>query len=228
MGLRTDCRLIGQPPSRHKTSTSGGPSNGPSNAILRVVSPLLVVILGLAFGAADQQLGSYSGTLGAWSATAAQVSAPWLIVPFLVGSTQRHLRTAALLGLVATASALLGYFAMTYSPIEIHPWSLNRFFSGLVAITTRGWYNPMYILGGLVAGPIFGVLGQRWRVRRWWISAVIVSGSLCLEPIARWLVGELMVPASVWATEIAVGAAAAAVFAYVLTTSRRATSAGQA
>jgi hypothetical protein len=85
-----------------------------------------VASLGLVFGAAVQQLGSASVTLGAWSATAAQVSAPWLILPFLIGSTQRETRRATVLGVIVTVSALFGYYAMTYSPLEIHPWSFDR------------------------------------------------------------------------------------------------------
>ena len=183
---------------------------------------LLATVLGLAFGAADQFLGSRSVTLGLWASTAAQMSAPWLVLPFVIGVTQRHARRAAVLGLVVTASALIGYFAMTYSPIEIHPWSLDRFTAGMVAITTRGWYNPLYILGGLVTGPMFGFLGQRWRVRRSWISATLVAGALCLEPLARWTVGQLMPPAHVWGAEIASGTVVAGLFAYMLMTWRRA------
>lgn len=174
---------------------------------------LLAAILGFAFGAADQYLGSMSW-LGPWAATAAQMSAPWLVVPFLIGITQQRARRAAVLGLVITASALLGYFAMTYSPMEIHPWSFDRFLTGMVAVTTRGWYNPLYILGGLVTGPLFGLLGQRWRIRRSLLSAVIVAGALCLEPLARWAAGQLMRPAPVWTAEVALGAVVAALFAY--------------
>jgi hypothetical protein len=125
--------------------------------------------LGLAFGAADQQLGTLTAELGPWTSTAAQMSAPWLVLPFLIGLTQSDARRAAVLGLVVTASALVGYFAMTYSPLEIHPWTLDRFTSGFVAVTTSG-YNPLYVLGGLVTGPLFGLLGQRWRLRRSWVS----------------------------------------------------------
>jgi hypothetical protein len=180
------------------------------------VAFLLAAILGLAFGAIDQQLGSRTATLGAWAATAAQVSAPWLVLPFLIGSTQERARKAAVLGLVVTASALLGYFAMTYSPMEIHPWSFDRFAHGMVAVTTRGWYNPLYILGGLVTGPLFGLLGQRWRVRRSWVSASLVAGVLCLEPLARWTAGQLIPPAHVWTAEVVSGAVVAGLFAYMV------------
>jgi hypothetical protein len=185
------------------------------------VAFLVAVIVGLAFGAADQYLGSMSW-LGPWASTAAQVSAPWLVLPFVAGLTQQRARRAAVLGLVVSASALLGYFAMTYSPMEIHPWSFHRFAAGLVAVTTRGWYNPVYILGGLVTGPLFGFLGQRWRVKRWWVSATIVAGALCMEPLARWAAGQLMGPAPVWRTEVALGIFVAVVFTVTFLAGRRA------
>jgi hypothetical protein len=180
----------------------------------------LAVLLGLVFGAADQQLGTLTAELGPWTSTAAQMSAPWLVLPFLLGLTQPDARRAAVLGLVVTASALLGYFAMTYSPLEIHPWTLDRFTSGMVAVTTSG-YNPLYILGGLVTGPLFGLLGQRWRLRRSWVSAAIVTGALCLEPLARWAAGQLMTPVPVWAAEVAFGVVVAALFANALMARRR-------
>jgi hypothetical protein len=180
----------------------------------------LAALLGLAFGAADQQLGTLTAELGPWTSTAAQMSAPWLVLPFLIGLTQQDARRAAVLGLVVTASALLGYFATTYSPLEIHPWTFDRFTSGFVAVTTSG-YNPLYILGGLVTGPLFGLLGQRWRLRRSWVSATIVTGALCLEPLARSASGQLMPPAPVWVAEVAFGVVVAALFAYALMAQRR-------
>jgi hypothetical protein len=185
------------------------------------VAYLLAVLLGLAFGTADQYLGSMSW-LGPWTSTMAQMSAPWLLLPFVVGMTQQRPRRAMVLGLVVTAAALVGYFAMTYSPMEIHPWSLGRFTAGVIAVTTRGWYNPVYIVGGLVTGPLFGLLGERWRVRRSWVSAALVAGALCLEPLARWATGQLWPPAPVWTAEVASGAFVAALFAYALVAWRRA------
>jgi hypothetical protein len=178
------------------------------------VAYLVAVVVGFAFGAADQYLGSRTVTLGPWAATAAQMSAPWLVLPFLIGITQQRARRAAALGLIVTMSALLGYFVLTCSPIEGVP--IQRFTSAFVAVTTRGYYNPLFILGGLVTGPLFGLLGQRWRLRRSWISATFVAGALCLEPLARWTSGQLFGPAPVWTVEIASGAVVAALFAYSL------------
>jgi hypothetical protein len=179
-----------------------------------------VAILGLAFGAAVQQLGAASVTFGAWSATAAQVSAPWLILPFVIGCTQRLARSAALLGLVVTVSALFGYFAMTYSPVEIHPWSLDRFRSGLVAVTTTG-YNPLYIVGGVLTAPLFGWLGLRWSVSRSWITAAVVPALLCLEPAARWATGQLRGSGRVWVAEVVSGIVVAGFFMHLVRTSPR-------
>jgi hypothetical protein len=176
---------------------------------------LVAVVVGLAFGAADQYLGSMSW-LGPWAATTAQVSAPWLILPFLTGMTQERSRRAVVLGLLVTLSALLGYFAMTSSPMEVPMWNFHRFLTGLVAVTTYGGYNAAFILAALVTGPVFGLLGQRWRVRRWWVSAAFVAGALCLEPLARWGSGQLFGPAPVWTVEVALGAIAAALFTYAL------------
>ena len=182
---------------------------------------LIAAILGLAFGAADQYFGSMAW-LGSWTSTAAQVSAPWLILPFVAGMTQERPRRAMALGLVVTAAALFGYFAMTYSPMEIHPWTFHRFTTGMIAVTTRGWYNPVYIVSGLVTGPLFGLLGQRWRVRRSWVSAALVAGVLCLEPLARLSVGQLMPPAPVWTVEVVTGVVVAASFAFAVLSWRRA------
>ncbi|MEP6477298.1 MAG: hypothetical protein ABJC60_08500 [Actinomycetota bacterium] len=112
---------------------------------------------------------------------------------------------------------------MTYSPMEVHPWSLDRFTTGVVAIATSG-YNQAYILGGMATGPLFGLLGQRWRVHRSWVSAALVAGALCLEPLARWATGQRPYAApSVWGVEVAVGAVAAALFTFAILASRRAT-----
>ena len=144
---------------------------------------IITALCGFAFGAADQYLGSRSA-LGPWASSASLMSAPWLLVAFVAGLTQDRPRRAMVLGLLATVAALVGYFAMTYSPLEIHPWSVERFTTGVVAIASTG-YNPAYILTGLMTGPLFGLLGQRWRVHRSWVSAAIVAGVLCLEPVVR-------------------------------------------
>jgi hypothetical protein len=164
---------------------------------------------GFAFGAADQYLGSRvmrggQFVLGPWASTVSMMSAPWLVVPFVFGCSQVRPRRAMLLGLVVTLAALAGYFALMWSPLE--GVSFSQVLSDWPTLIRSQWAN---ILGGLVSGPLFGLLGQRWRTNRSWTSAALVAGALCLEPFARWVAGRLSPPAFVWEIEVATGAALA-------------------
>ena len=177
----------------------------------------VAIVVGLVFGAGDQYLGSRSA-LGVWASTVSGMSAPWVVLPFLVGWTQERARRAMLFGLVATASALVGYFAMTYSPREGGP--VDRFLPGVVAVARSG-YNPLWILGGLVTGPLYGWLGHRWRIDRFRMGASLVAGALCLEPLGRVVVGILPPPDIVWGAEVALGAALAGFFVVASAARRR-------
>src|SRR5437764_9237724 len=111
------------------------------------------VIVGLLYGAVDQYLGSLTFLVhfGRWPSTASQMSAPWLVLPFLLGCSQVRARRAALLGLVVTEAALIGYFAMTVSPLEGVP--LGRLPTSAAAMLAT---NAVYVLGGLATGPLYG------------------------------------------------------------------------
>jgi hypothetical protein len=162
---------------------------------------LAIVIGGLVFGAGDQYLGTIHAVnvMGWWSISVSQLSAPWLILPFLVGATQGRPHRAAMAGLVVTLSALAGYFAMTLSPMEGVHFSL---------VSLRGLMgtNQLNEIGGLVFGPLFGWLGYRWHARRSWLAAALVTGALCLEPVAVTVAGRNDGRSGfVWAFEIVVG-----------------------
>jgi len=182
---------------------------------------VVAILVGLAYGACDQYLGSLRPmlVLGGWTPTAAQVSAPWLLLPFLMGAGQSRPRRAALLGVVVTQAALLGYFAMTVSPFEgVSPASAPA--AGAALLVAGG--NLVYVVAGLVTGAVYGLLGQRWRADRWWVSAVAVAGALMLEPWARVAAGRLAPPSTVWLVEVALGAAVAAYFVVRLLAARHA------
>jgi hypothetical protein len=53
----------------------------------------LALALSVAFGAGDQYLGSLTGSghlwAAGWSSDVSLLSAPWLVLPFLAGATQR-------------------------------------------------------------------------------------------------------------------------------------------
>lgn len=68
------------------------------------------------------------------------------------------------------------------------------------------------IVGGVVTAPLFGYLGHRRRETRSWLSALLVAGAVCFEPLARIAVGRLDPPGTVWAIEVAAGVSLAAYF----------------
>lgn len=167
---------------------------------------LFAIAFGLAFGGADQYLGSRV-TLGPWASSVSAMSAPWLLLPFVFGSGQLQRRRAILIGLTVTLAALAGYFALTLSPLE--GVALGRFPGDLAALARS---NVRNIVGGLISGPLFGALGWRWRTVRSRASAGLVAAAFCLEPLARLAAGQLSSPAVVWAVEVALGVGLAGYF----------------
>jgi hypothetical protein len=163
------------------------------------VAFLVAIIAGLGFGAGDQYLGSLPGN---WTVTASLLSAPWLVLPFVFGCYQLRARRAAIVGLTVTMAALGGYFLMIMGPFEGGRSSFDpREIRGVLLS------NLVNIVGGLVTGPLYGFLGQRWQTRRAWISAALVSGALCLEPFAESAMGRSFGSQSkvVWIVEATAG-----------------------
>lgn len=168
----------------------------------------LALLLAAVFGAADQYLGSFS--MHPWMADISLLSAPWLLLPFLAGLTQREAKRAALLGLGCTFAALVGYGLMTLSPVEN---------AHLTAAGARGFVisSNRDFIGGLVTGPVFAWLGYRWRVHRDWLAALAPAVALCLEPLAHVVRSH-----TVRLAEIAAGLALAGYFAVSVAARERA------
>jgi hypothetical protein len=167
----------------------------------------IALVLSFAFGAGDQYLGSLTGSghvwAAGWSSDISLLSAPWLVLPFVVGATQREPRRAALVGLACTYAALLGYGLMTLSPIEN---------AHITAATVRGFLvsERTVLVGGIVTGPLFGWFGRQWRTRRAITGALVTAAALCLEPLARRATIDPIGNRDVWLAEVAAGLALAA------------------
>ena len=167
----------------------------------------LALVLSAAFGAGDQYLGSLTGSghlwAAGWSSDISLLSAPWLVLPFVVGATQREPRRGALLGLACTYAALVGYGVMTLSPVEN---------AHLTVATLRGFFisERSVLVGGIVTGPLFGWFGQQWRTRRAIAGALVTAAALCLEPLARRVTVNPISHRGVWLAEVAAGLALAA------------------
>jgi Family of unknown function (DUF6518) len=158
----------------------------------------LALALALLFGAGDQYLGSFS--MHPWMADVSLLSAPWLVVAFLAGCTQREPKRAALLGIACTFAALIGYGAMTLSPVENAHMS-----AATIAAFIRS--QSVVFIGALVTGPLFAWFGQQWRVGRAWRGALATAAALCFEPLARIPTGHAIRSSTVLLAEVAVGIA---------------------
>jgi hypothetical protein len=159
------------------------------------------MVLAALFGGGDQYLGSMSWH--PWAADVSLLSAPWLVLAFLAGCTQRDPRRAAQLGLACTAAAFLGYGLMTLSPVEnaqLNAQSAAAFIRSEVPA----------LVGGLFTGPLFGWFGQRWRADRAWLGALVAAAAVCLEPLARIAAGNAIRFRAVSLAEVAAGLAMAA------------------
>jgi hypothetical protein len=171
------------------------------------VGVVLALVVSAAFGAGDQYLGSLLGSGHVWAAGWASdislLSAPWVVLAFVAGATQRDPRRAALLGLACTYAALLGYAVMTLSPVEN---------AHLTVATLRGFVTSelLVLVGGVFTGPLFGWFGQQWRTRRAVAGALLTAAALCLEPLARKVTVDPITYRDVWIGEVAVGLALAA------------------
>jgi uncharacterized MnhB-related membrane protein len=180
------------------------------------MAALGVLLVAVVLGGGDQYLGSLEGHYGhfVWASDLSVMSAPWLLLAFVAGCTQRDPRRAALLGLGATYAALLGYMLMTLSPIE-------RAQLTTAAVVGFAHSEAPTLVGGVIVGPLFGWLGQRWRVHRSWLSAVIMSLALCLEPLAHVLADRTVPTADVALAEVGVGLTLATYFAVLVRRSAR-------
>ena len=158
----------------------------------------LALLVAALFGAGDQYLGSFS--MHPWMADASLLSAPWLVLAFLAGCTQREPKRAALLGIGCTYAALIGYGVMTLSPIE----------NAHLSAATMGAFvrsEGGVFIGGVVTGPLFAWFGQRWRAHHAWQGAVATAAALYFEPLLRIPTGHAIRSSTVLLAEVAVGIA---------------------
>jgi Family of unknown function (DUF6518) len=173
----------------------------------RAMIVAFALVLSAGFGAGDQYLGSLTGSghvwAAGWSTDISLLSAPWLVLPFVAGATQKDPRRAALLGLACTYVALLGYGLMTLSPVE---------HAHVTVATVRGFLvsERSVLVGGIVTGPLFGWFGQQWRTRRAITGALVTAAALCLEPFVRRATIDPIGQRDVWLAEVAIGLAFAA------------------
>ena len=101
---------------------------------------------------------------GALNALVNSASA-WLVAPFFVGALMRGPRGGAVAGLATCALQLVGYYATA---------ELRGFPAGGAIV--------LFWLGcAVVGGPIFGLAGHHWRLRRASLAATVLPAAFLAE-----------------------------------------------
>jgi hypothetical protein len=165
----------------------------------------LAVAGALAFGVGMSLLKGNDG--GSVRGAVANLSAPWLLLPFVAGATAGGGRVgrAALVGLLVSFGALAGFYVANSFVLQLgpHPWLVD-----LRLAFGAGYFFKLAML----SGPAFGVLGARWQTTRSRSLGVLVAALLVFEPFASmaYYGGRYTSEASVWAVEVAVGLAVCA------------------
>lgn len=167
------------------------------------MAPLAVAAL--AFGAAIAAIkGQDVGVRDALG----NMSAPWVLVPFIAGLRVRSLWRGALLGVATTLFALLGFYIAEAAILDLgpHPWWVD------VQLTVK-W--NLYDSWGIVSGLLYGALGALWSARRSAVAGAAVGLTFVAEPAIAFLLSRggiwdagLLRYTWLWGAEIITGAVA--------------------
>jgi DNA-binding beta-propeller fold protein YncE len=115
-----------------------------------------------------------------------EMSAPWLVLPFLAGASRASRGGVPALGFAVALAAVGGFLAATGDPTGDKHDPAGTLTGGagyvfLVVVDHLPWF-----LGAVVSGPLYALLGHRWRVTRSWPLALTATAPVMLEPVLRW------------------------------------------
>ena len=136
------------------------------------------------------------------------MSAPWVLIPFVAGARVRSLWRGALLGVAVTLLAPIGFYVAEAAILNLgpHPWWVD------VQLTVK-W--NIYDSWGIVSGLLYGALGALWSVRRSAVAGAAVGLAFIAEPVIALLLSrggiwdaELLHYTWLWGAEVLAGAAA--------------------
>jgi len=135
-----------------------------------------VLVAAAAFGAVEQWAGTGHS---AFVTALGGMAAPWLVLPFLVGASRASRGGARVHGFAVALVAVIGFLTANAGPVQ-------ALTSGPSAVLWAMLDQLPWLFGAVVSGPVYGLLGYRWRVTRSWPVALAVSAPVMLEPALRW------------------------------------------
>lgn len=142
------------------------------------------------------------------------LSAPWIVLPFIAGTRVRRPWHGALVGVIATMAALLGFYVAEAAILDlgVHPWYEDL-------RLTAGSIN-VYEKCGVFTGAAYGAFGALWAARQRSLAAFAVVLAFLAEPFIVYLLqrsgiwggGILLDYPGVWLCEVAIGVGLATAF----------------
>jgi hypothetical protein len=146
----------------------------------RGVSVVWLAVAALAFGAA---IAAIKGQDVGFRDALGNMSAPWVLVPFVTGARVRSLWRGALLGVGVTLLALFGFYVAEAAILDLgsHPWWVD------LQLTVK-W--NVYDSWGIVSGLLYGALGALWSARRSAVAGAAVGFAFIAEPVIALLLSR--------------------------------------
>ncbi len=116
------------------------------------------------------------------------MSAPWVVLPFLAGMAFRRPLRGALVGVLATEVAFLAFYVAEAVILDLgpHPWYVD------LKLTVGTVY--IYETLGLVSGAVYGALGALFAKRRTTRLTATVGAAFVAEPLIVWVMWK----GSIW------------------------------
>lgn len=166
----------------------------------------LLLVLGFAFGLVMAAIkGQDAGVRDA----VGNMSAPWVLLPFLAGTRSSRILHSALAGVAITLAAFFGFYLAEAAILDLGPlpWYTD------LRLTLGSGH--VYEVWGVASGLVYGALGGLWRVRSLAAAPIALGLAFICEPAAVlavertgfWGGGGLLDYRWLWITEVTIGLA---------------------
>jgi hypothetical protein len=135
------------------------------------------------------------------------LSAPWVVAPFVGGTRFRRLWRSTVAGVAVTLAAFLGFYVAEAAILDL---GTNSWIERLNLTLAAGRYWETW---GLVSGSLYGLLGGLWASRRLPSAPAAIGLAFAAEPLIVFLLAQYGVWSRqlfdyvwMWIGEIAIGA----------------------
>jgi hypothetical protein len=154
--------------------------------------PVRILAMALLFGVVASYVKGFDaglrGDLG-------NLSAPWVLLPFLAALSCRSIVRGAWVGLTASVIALVGFYAVQTFMLQGHLGGGGY----LRELVTEVRANRIYLLAGAATGPAFGALGawfgRTYRQWTWVAVGGLLVGEICVVALVQ---GQQLLPAPLY------------------------------